>query len=32
LPPGTYATSVLREFLQLKNIQHSQQHQQQQNL
>jgi tRNA pseudouridine13 synthase len=32
LPPGAYATSVLREFLQLKNIQHSQQHQQQQNL
>ena len=29
LPPGTYATSVLREFLQLKNIQHSQQHSQQ---
>ena len=25
LPPGTYATTVLREFLQLKNIQHSQQ-------
>jgi tRNA pseudouridine13 synthase len=32
LPPGTYATSVLREFLQLKNIQHSHQHPQQQNL
>ena len=29
LPPGTYATSVLREFLQLKNIQHSQHHSQQ---
>ena len=31
LPPGTYATSVLREFLQLKNIQHSQQNPQQHN-